>query len=145
MTSWPELGKDACPQLVDGTYYCGLLFGHDGPCTQYVPGHYLPLPILHPLDRLLVCIRAVDGVRLCPNGCSPLRRLRCMWGDYISDLTSISRDPLTQVVYTTDEDKHVEQESPIRFEPCGCEFREIVAPDHQAALLPFVMVNLGKW
>lgn len=145
MTSWPQIGKDACPGLIDGTYYCGLFYGHDGPCTRYVPGHYLPLPILHPLDLLLVWIRAVAGVWLCPNGCSPLRRLRSMWGDYISDLAHVSRDPLTQVVYTTDEHHPVEIESPIRFEPCGCEFREIVAPGEQPAIGLPVMVNLGKW
>lgn len=32
---------------------CGLLWQHDSLCVPFVPGDYLPPPILHPLDVLL--------------------------------------------------------------------------------------------
>lgn len=117
--------------LVEGADLCGLLYGHQGACTRWMPGGYLPLPILHPLDWLLVRIRMRSGVRLCPRGCSPVRRWRTMWREHISDLTSIWCGPPTQTHYLMDEQPHVELESIVRFEPCGCEFREIEAPDRR--------------
>lgn len=128
--SWPVAGQDACPALADhdGTP-CGLLWEHDGEHTRYVPGHYLPAPLLHPLDWLRIMVRARNRVRLCPNGCSPLRRYRNMWGDHISDLSSISYTPPAQTQYLADERQpHIEWQYTVRFEPCGCEYRALTTP-----------------
>lgn len=44
---------DPCPRVAAGYEPCGLLWQHPGPCRPFVPGDYLPPPLLHPLDALL--------------------------------------------------------------------------------------------
>lgn len=53
-------GESPCPALV-GDRACGLLWRHDGDHVPFVPGEYLPPPLLHPLDRM----KAVNA-RCCP-------------------------------------------------------------------------------
>lgn len=57
-----------CQRIVSGEQ-CGLDHGHDGEHLPYTPGEYLPPPMLHPLDILLLSrTRAprcpVCGIRL---------------------------------------------------------------------------------
>jgi len=39
-----------CPHITAGYQPCGLLWQHPGPCVPFVPGEYLPPPMLHPVD-----------------------------------------------------------------------------------------------
>lgn len=119
---------DHCPRVDEQGNPCGLIYGHDGDHVPFVPGDYLPAPILHPLDRLLVRVRGHSRVRLCPNGCSPLRVLRWIYGNYIADLSEVYWEAPSAWHYVDDEVPHVEFQVMVRFGPCGCEFREICAP-----------------
>lgn len=42
-----------CQWLHEDYTPCGLLAGHDGGHVPFVPGEYLPPPLLHPIDVLL--------------------------------------------------------------------------------------------
>lgn len=117
-----------CPGLVwfdAEALQCGLYSKHDGPCTPNV-GDYLPPPILHPLDAWLVRVRQYATGRPCPNGHGgawyspfPGRRL---WTDpsYGIEWTTMFRH------FEDGAWLPPESEALWRFEPCGCEFREIL-------------------
>lgn len=57
-------GVSPCPALA-GDHPCGLLWRHDGGHVPFLPGEYLPPPLLHPLDLLLLGVAAPQGCR-CP-------------------------------------------------------------------------------
>lgn len=86
---------------------CGLLWRHPGPCMPFVPGDYLPPPLLHPLDVLL-----------------PMQAWRCpLCGDPVSAL------PMAELV-TAFRGDHVnwdraQPEWQWTFWPCGCVVRDI--------------------
>lgn len=92
---------------------CGLWCGHDGDHLPYTPGDYLPEPILHPLDLLL----RRPGVLRCPI-CGSVDKT---WGLCFGvEFGLISRQVGDEI--------HLSTEGIWRFEPCGCEGREIL-PD----------------
>lgn len=53
-------GESPCPAFV-GDHACGLLWRYDGDHVPFVPGEYLPPPLLHPLDT----VKAAHA-RCCP-------------------------------------------------------------------------------
>jgi hypothetical protein len=92
---------------------CGLWCGHDGDHLGYVPGNYLPPPLIGPLDVLRVQFRVLR----CPMcGRAPKRR----WEFH----ASVER-PVT-ACRGSGEDVQVTLEAQWRFSPCGCEAREIL-------------------
>lgn len=123
-SDWPR-----CQRLADDVgEQCGLLHGHDGVCVPFTPGWYLPAPLLHPLEEVLVRVRMRAGLeRICPNGCSRLVADR-----YVRDafLLTVEAPPPT---YLLDWDRFAEPQVDFRFDPCGCEFRQILDTDGGAA------------
>lgn len=93
---------------------CGLLWQHDGPCAPFVPGDYLPPPLLHPLDMLL------DP----PAWCCPLCK---------QNFNAWNAEPVTAFRGGQENWDRVRTEWQWSFEPCGCVGREV--PDgHDEAL-----------
>lgn len=123
----------ACPGLVpvDGEpALCGLWLGHAGACTPHV-GDYLPPPLLHPLDARLVPLRLRATGVACPNGHgargrwheSSIHGGRVLWDEPWYQVEG----PVTALRHHVD--GHwlaAETEWLWRFEPCGCEFRQIL-------------------
>lgn len=107
----PLAPPHSCCWIVDGEDCepCGLWCGHDGDHTSYVPGAYLPPPIIGPLDVLPIALRR-------PGRC-PLCRRRV--DSYRAEETLALRD-------VGDGWREPEHETEWRFEPCGCEGREIL-------------------
>lgn len=102
-------------------YQCGQLLGHEGHCTWFTPGDYLRLtpPILHPLDPL-------PGLRIgmpgCPGcGCAVFG-VECVDGE-----VWVVRDEHSAIAYGKPV-PGASHEWTLRFDPCGCEFREFL-PD----------------
>lgn len=104
-----------CPRVVehDGGYYaCGLAdWDHDGDCVWFVPGDYLPPPLLHPLDAFNAGLHRPPWwwMARCPLCGSGL---------------TFQEAEFTTVTYVGDE---VREELRWRFEPCGCVARELFA------------------
>lgn len=125
--------RHGCPGVVpdDGEMYaCGLLAGHRGACTPHV-GDYLPPVILHPLDAYLVPVRLQASGIACPNG----HGRRGRW--HVSSIFGgrmLWTEPSFGVEGPAAAFRHFEDgawlppESELlwRFEPCGCEFRQIL-------------------
>lgn len=85
---------------------CGLLWQHDGPCVQLVPGDYLPPPLLHPLDMRLVL----------PAWRCPL----CT-----QNFNSWNAEPVTAFRGCQENWDRVRTEWEWTFQPCGCVGREV--------------------
>lgn len=119
---WPR-----CQRIVGGVgEQCGLLASHGGVCVPFTPGWYLPAPMLHPLAELLVRARTRAGLeRVCPNGCSRLVAARSQFGWSVRDAFYLTTE-LAPPTYLFDWDRFVEPQVDIRFDPCGCEFRQIL-------------------
>lgn len=91
----------ACPRIAEDYVPCGLLWCHDGPCVPFVPGGYLPPPILHPLDEWLarrlwrcpLCWRSINAVNA-----EYLTVFRQGQGDQLSEETEITCWPCECVV-----------------------------------------------
>jgi hypothetical protein len=98
---------------------CGLLHEHPGSCVWWTPGGYLRLapPLLHPLDPL-PGPRA--GMPDCP-GCG-----RVVFGiDCDDGEVWVVRDEHSAIAYGQPT-AGASHEATLRFEPCGCERREIL-------------------
>lgn len=94
---------------------CGLWCGHDGDHLGYVPGGYLPPPLIGPLDVLRVSGRF--RVRRCPVcGRTPKH-----WWEFDASVES----PVS-AYRRSGEDWQMTLESLWSFSPCGCEAREIL-------------------
>jgi len=108
-----------CCWIVDGETRCGLWCGHDGDHIPHQIGDYLTIttPVIHPLDmlRLNSLMRAEQWNRLrCPL---------CGAGQHSFGLT-LDCEGLIGRFY--DDEDHGGYERLWRFEPCGCEGREIL-------------------
>lgn len=114
--------ESPCPRIAaDQRYYdrwrwhrdfgpCGLLWQHPGPCVPFVPGDYLPPPLLHPLDlgRALA-----DRWRLlCPICWRPVT-------DWDAPLSTVFRGG------SINWDRPSVEYEPM-FQPCGCVGRVVV-------------------
>lgn len=97
----------SCGRILDDGI-CELARGHDGDHLPYVPGYYLPLPLITPLHILTL-------MRWHPRLICPLCRTRAV---------SVSYDH-PGVIYRDFEDVG-SVECEWAFEPCGCRGREIV-------------------
>ena len=100
-----------CCWIADPDEYtqCGLWCGHDADHVPYTPGAYLPPPLISPLDVLPVNLRRPERCPLCQR-----------WVDvYSSEETLAFRD-------IGDGWREPEHEGTWRFEPCGCEGRELL-------------------
>ncbi|MFI9005092.1 hypothetical protein [Streptomyces sp. NPDC053541] len=105
-----------CPRVL-GDALCGLDRGHDGDHLPYVPGGYLPPPLLTPLDLLGLVRQARPACPLCGA------RVTSIWCD----------GPV--VVYRELEDVG-STECEWSFGPCGCKGREIVTATHNSSAGP---------
>lgn len=122
----------ACPGLVpDGgdAYPCGLWLGHARPCTPFVS--YLPLPLLHPLDAWLVPRRLRETGVACPNGHGERRRRvvsRVFGANWVTDLAGFEVEGPVAAYRRFEGGRWLapEFEAVWRFEPCGCEFRQVL-------------------
>lgn len=101
----------------DGAVQCGLYCGHDGDHLDYLPGEYLPPPLLHPLDVLPLYVSSMRlpwWIIACPI-CG---RQQHSWN---VDMEA------AQLVGRRDGDGwRCESETWWRFEVCGCEARELL-------------------
>jgi hypothetical protein len=95
---------------------CGLWCGHDGAHLPYVPGEYLPVPELHPLDVLR--LTALSPWR-------PWWLVTCpvCGTDTKSWLTHREAGDLATFVGG---EWRVQRVLWWRFQPCGCEAREVL-------------------
>ena len=95
---------------------CGLLWGHAGRCVWFTPGEYLVglAPLLHPLDPR-------GRFEPCP-GCGHAITSIGADGPYW-----VLRDGYMTAAYGGPM-PGAEREAVWRFEPCGCERREILPP-----------------
>ncbi|MFC8156322.1 hypothetical protein ACFUO0_20105 [Streptomyces cinereoruber] len=109
---YSSLIRHGCFRILDDGW-CELDRGHDGDHLPYVPGEYLPLPLITPLDVL--------GLTLRPRPVCPLCGTRC---------TLISYDHPGVIYREFEGEGSVECEW--RFGPCGCRGREIVTAVHDA-------------
>lgn len=114
------LAPSTCPRVVehDGDLYaCGLAdWDHDGECVWFVPGGYLPPPLITPLDWL-------DAGWKGPW--SPGWRWQCPICRTPGD-TAYSEPTLA--IYGDAEDAE-RNEIRWEFRPCGCEGREFAGDD----------------
>ncbi|MGW1744571.1 hypothetical protein ACWCRD_02915 [Streptomyces sp. NPDC002092] len=102
---------------------CGLWCGHDADHVPYTPGDYLPTPLLHPLDVAAILLW---GFKRCPL-CKASVAFR-PWGNVV---TGWYCEGPTQVWRLTGPPAWVvgpewQWEYAWRFEPCGCEGRELL-------------------
>lgn len=109
-----------CCWIVDDGYeQCGLWCGHDGDHIPYTPGIYLPPPVIDPLTVLSVLRHRWGSGLLCP-----LCGARVDWpsreGPY-----RVHRDDGTVSWFEPGDDPG-SVELTWRFEPCGCEGRELL-------------------
>jgi hypothetical protein len=110
------LAPSTCPRVVehDGALYaCGLDdWDHSGPCTWWTPGSYLAPRLITPLDWLAVGW----------PGAGPLWRVRCCpaCGAGVSYISG----EFQHMIYC-DAGNAERDEIHWRFEPCGCEGREL--------------------
>lgn len=98
---WIVGGEDCEP--------CGLWCGHDGDHIPYMPGAYLPPPLIGPLDVLPVALRTAGRCPLCRKRVDEYRAEEML---AFRDVGDGWRGP--------------EREIEWRFGPCGCEGREIL-------------------
>ena len=104
--------QHGCCWLV-GFERCGLWCGHGGDHLGYVPGDYLMLPLIGPLDVLRLKFRAPQ----CPMcGRAPKRR----WEFHASVLSPVAW------WRGSGEDSQMTLGALWQFDPCGCEAREIL-------------------
>lgn len=108
-----------CCWIVDGETQCGLWCGHDGDHTPHQIGEYLSaaMPVIHPLNmlRLDILMRAGQWSRLrCPL---------CGAGRHPFGFTFGCEAPVGR--FHAD-GRFGGYESIWRFEPCGCEGRELL-------------------
>lgn len=101
-----------CQRIIDWEQ-CGLEHGHGGDHLPYTPGEYLPPPLLHPLDALLL-----QRPRRCPACGARLDLL----GYVTTEVTHVFRH------FTDDGWGEPELEISWWFSPCGHEMREIAPP-----------------
>jgi hypothetical protein len=109
-----------CCWLLDVDTQCGLWCGHDGDHVPYTPGDYLPPPIIGLLDLLRL------QQRPWPHWVCPLCGAHA---DHIScDAPfSVQRDGDGNASWYAPGAIRVDIECAWRFEPCGCEGREILS------------------
>jgi hypothetical protein len=100
-----------CPRIAEGSDPCGLFHGHNGPCVTFVPGDYLPPPLLHPLDWW-AAFRTWPWTWWCP----------LCWhrADGFSDADFVTAFRGEQVNWG-----RPSHEWQITFEPCGCVGRTV--------------------
>lgn len=104
--------RHQCCWIVDYEQ-CGLWCGHDGEHLPFTPGVYLPPPMLHPLDVLLLSRTVAPRCPVCGI------RLRLGDFDYEREVAHAFRH------FEDGQWSEPELESELRFSPCGCEAREI--------------------
>jgi len=102
---------------------CGLWCGHDGDHVPYTPGDYLPAPLLHPLDIAAIVLW---GAKRCP-----LCKTSVEFQPWANVVTGWSCEGPTQVWRLTGPPAWAvgpewQWEYAWRFEPCGCEGRELL-------------------
>lgn len=102
-------GEHQCCRVVNAVQ-CGLWCCHDGRCVDYGPGDYLPLPLIGPLDRLLLGPARWPWMR-CP-----------LCGTQVDDVLCEH----TTVMRWDDDGWQGSPEFEWRFSPCGCEGREVL-------------------
>ena len=108
-------GEHPCCRVAwrdDEPYQCGQWCGHDGDCTWWTPGGYLPPPLITPLAWLAVGW---------PHW-GPLWRVRCcpICGAGVRDI----RAEFTRAIYC-DAENAERDEVRWEFGPCGCVGREL--------------------
>ena len=99
-----------CPRIASNHQPCGLLWQHPNQCVPFMPGDYLPPPMLHPLD-----FSTTLGSRwhmLCPL-------CRCPVTSWDGPLSTVFRGDAVNWGRPS-----VEWE--FTFEPCGCVGRVVV-------------------
>ena len=117
-TPHPDDPPHPCCWLIDQDGRCGVWCSHEGEHIPYVPGAYLPPPIISPLGLLpfqrgewpLVCPLCSARTNY-PSFEAPFRVLR--QGDGSTS-------------WFEPKDGDVDVECAWRFEPCGCEGRELL-------------------
>lgn len=97
---------------------CGQLCGHPGNCAWWTPGDYLILapPILHPLDPLPGWGSTARRCPGCGRGVSGVELGAALW---------VVRDGRCAAAYSQPR-PGASHEAALRFDPCGCEFRQIL-------------------
>ncbi|MFC8676698.1 hypothetical protein ACFUEN_28935 [Streptomyces griseorubiginosus] len=101
-----------------GEEACGLWCGHDGEHLPYAVGAYLPPPTISPLWILRFQQQHAAGAWLmwqCP-----------LCGARPAPDFGVDRGPDTEVHRVWEDQKQVTYELTWRFEPCGCEGRELL-------------------
>jgi hypothetical protein len=109
-----------CCWYADADNPCGLWCGHDGDHAPYMPGAYLPPPIISPLDLLALQLGQW------PHLACPLCRART---DAVScdRAFHVARDGDGNVTwYEREADSPGDIEQAWRFNPCGCEARQLL-------------------
>lgn len=102
--------ESPCLRVAAGYQPCGLLWQHSGPCVPFVPGDYLPPPMLHPLD-----FNMPPGNRWhmrCPL-------CRCPAAGWNVDAGTVFRGDNVNW-------GHASVEWEFTFEPCGCGGRVVL-------------------
>jgi hypothetical protein len=111
-----------CCWIAGGEDYepCGLWCGHDGDHTPYVPGAYLPPPIIGPLELLTPLRRSRWPHVICPLCQTPADQVSC------GALFRVHRDSDGSTSWNEHGEGPGDSEYLWRFEPCGCEGRELL-------------------
>jgi len=99
-----------CPRIVASFEPCGLLRQHPGPCVPFVPGEYLPPPMLHPLDFSMP--PAPRWHMMCPLCWRPTTGWNASAGTVFRGDSVNWNQPSAEWEF--------------KFEPCGCVGRVVV-------------------
>ena len=112
-----------CCWIVDGETRCGLWCGHDGDHVPYMPGEYLRAPLLHPLDAVKLLVWGIERCPLCGASVAFDPWANVVTGAYCEGPTCVWRlnGPRTWIV-----GPESQWEYEWKFEPCGCEGRELL-------------------
>lgn len=108
------LGAQQCQAIIDREQ-CGLEHRHADGHVPFVPGEYLPPPMLHPLDVLLITRTRMPR---CPVCRVRLRSASCDW-----EVTHAFRH------FDGGHWDAPELEIEWRFDPCGHKAREVLPQD----------------
>lgn len=106
--------EHGCCRVVDHDgepWQCGQYCGHDGGCTWFTPGSYLPPPLIGPLAWLAVSGRSPW----------PWRRWCPLCGEPVGSVTC---EPTTAMY-----EDEIRSEVRWEFQPCGCEGRELAGAE----------------